>query len=208
MLKLTFVCLQCLPQRTLLASHFQVILVSALKLFFKLIETKTIRGTSFFKANLQLKHTLMGVPKPLMCNTGFLSFISNVSLNFIQKTHPEGNEDFYFITGFVCCLFYAFTTSKVYGIYLVKKARKWDLASGFAKCFVTVVSSPCFLWNLAHTSQDPYLRHLFLPQNDREWKKQENLKACVLFPSQVRETKKERNLPGEQDNSQHTRLIV
>lgn len=89
-----------------------------------------------------------------------------------------------------------------------KRQENGILHLALQKCFITVVSCPCFLWNLAHTSQDPYLRPLFLPQNDREWKKQENLKACVLFPSQVRETKKERNLPGEQDNSQHTRLIV
>lgn len=36
--------------------------------------------------------------KQIMCNTGFPSCISNVSLNVIQQSQPEASEDW----GFLC----------------------------------------------------------------------------------------------------------
>lgn len=95
-----FIYFQYLPQRSLLASHFQVIFhrkipVNILE-FFKLIQSrKSIPCTKFYKA---LAETIkVECLKQVIFNTGFPSCISNVIISIILQSQPGANEDWCFL---------------------------------------------------------------------------------------------------------------
>lgn len=138
-----------------------------------------------------------------MCNTGFPSYISNVILNFIQKSHPETNEHF----GFLC-----FHHLKTVRFLRYIWSRRQDNGSSHLvsqKGFVTGCMLSLFpLDPFSHQNYWPHTLHISSCLRMAGKGRSKRISRPVNSLLQVCERKEEELLRGEQDARQCTRLIV